>query len=307
MDLADPTSDTAKEFKSLVTDIMSAQVEPNMSDFFPVLRHLDVQGIRRRMMGFTLRMSKTMDGFIDGRVAARKESDYRHVNDVLDVLLDRYEENTLEIDLADTKDLFLELFAAGTNTTSITVEWVMAELIRNPTTLSKVREEIDRIIGRDRPIEESDITNLPYLQAVVKETFRMHPPTPLLIPPRAREDTEIMGFTVSGGAQVLVNVYANDRDPKNWEEPALFRPERFLGSEIDVKGRNFELIPFGVGRRIFPGYPLAQRMVPLMVASMVKVFDWKIQGEEEAMNMDDVFGLVLRKATPLLAIPTPIK
>lgn len=181
----------------------------------------------------------------------------------------------------------------------------MAELIQNPTAFSKVREETDRVIGRGSPVRESDIACLPYLQAVVKETFRMHPSTPLLLPRRVREDTEIMGFTVPRGAQVLVNVFAIGRDPESWEDPEVFRPERFLGSEIDVKGRNFELIPFGAGRRICPGYPLALRVLPLMVASLVREFDWKPEGGD--VNMEDVLGLSLRKATPLRAIPIPIQ
>ncbi|KAK4804458.1 hypothetical protein SAY86_004275 [Trapa natans] len=306
VDLADANSDTAREFKSLIGDLLIAAAEPNLSDFFPVLRHLDIQGIRGRMRAYNKRFLEIMGQFIHARVAARKETDYRPFNDVLDVLLGLYEGNRLEINLADVQHLLFDLFGAGADTTSISVEWAMAELIHNPITLSKVREETDRIIGRGRPVQESDIPNLPYLQAVVKETFRMHPPTPLMIPRKAKEDTEIMGFTIPGGAQVLVNAYAIGRDPHSWEEPEVFRPERFLGSEIDVKGNHFELIPFGAGRRICPGYPLAQRTVPLMVASMVQGFDWKIEGKVEDMNLDDEFGLVVRLAKPLRAIPIPV-
>ncbi|PKI49521.1 hypothetical protein CRG98_030138 [Punica granatum] len=137
----------------------------------------------------------------------------------------------------------------------------------------------------------------------------MHPSTPFLIPRRAREDTEVMGFTVPRGAQVLVNAFAIGRDPESWEDPDSFRPERFLGSEIDVKGRDFELIPFGAGRRICPGYPLALRMLPLMVASLVQGFDWKPEGgvSPKDMDMEDVLGLALRKARPLRAIPIPVQ
>ncbi|KAK4803901.1 hypothetical protein SAY86_003718 [Trapa natans] len=309
VDLADASSDTAREFKSLVSDMLIAAAEPNLSDFFPVLRHLDIQGIRRRMTIYNKKLLKIIDQFINTRLAARKETDYRPVNDVLDVLMGLYEDNSFEeIDLTDVQHFLLDLFAAGADTTANTVEWVMAELIHNPTCLSKVRKETERIIGGGRAVQESDIPNLPYLQAVVKETFRMHPPTPLLVPRMAREDTEIMGFTIPRGAQVLINAYAIGRDSQSWKDPEVFMPERFLGSDvnIDVKGSNFELIPFGAGRRICPGYPLAQRMVPLMVASMVQGFDWKTEGKGEDMSLDDVFGLVVRLATPLCAIPIPV-
>ncbi|OWM88423.1 hypothetical protein CDL15_Pgr003835 [Punica granatum] len=309
MDLADPSSETAREFKGLVSDLMAAVGEPNMSDFFPFLRRMDIQGIRRRLTGYTAGMSKMLDRFIDGRVMARKESNYRPVNDVLDVLLDICEENNDELDRTNMQHLLMDLFAAGTDTTSITLEWAMAELIHNPAILSRVREETDRVIGRGNLVQESDTASLPYLQAVVKETFRMHPSTPFLIPRRAREDTEVMGFTVPRGAQVLVNAFAIGRDPESWEDPDSFRPERFLGSEIDVKGRDFELIPFGAGRRICPGYPLALRMLPLMVASLVQGFDWKPEGgvSPKDMDMEDVLGLALRKARPLRAIPIPVQ
>ncbi|PKI49520.1 hypothetical protein CRG98_030137, partial [Punica granatum] len=137
MDLADPSSETAREFKGLVSDLMAAVGEPNMSDFFPFLRRMDIQGIRRRLTGYTAGMSKMLDRFIDGRVMARKESNYRPVNDVLDVLLDICEENNDELDRTNMQHLLMDLFAAGTDTTSITLEWAMAELIHNPAILSR--------------------------------------------------------------------------------------------------------------------------------------------------------------------------
>ncbi|TJX12503.1 cytochrome P450, partial [Tissierella creatinini] len=139
------------------------------------------------------------------------------------------------------------LFTAGTDTTSSTLEWAMTELLRNPDILSKVRLELEQTIGKGNPIEESDITRLPYLQAVVKETLRLHPAVPLLLPRKALADVEIAGFIVPKGAQVFVNAWAIGRDELTWENPLSFMPERFLGSNLDFKGRNFELIPFGSG------------------------------------------------------------
>ena len=181
----------------------------------------------------------------------------------------------------------------------------MAELIHNPEVLSKAKEELNQIIGKGNPVEESDIARLPYLQAIVKETFRLHPPVPLLLPRKAEADVEIQGFTVPKGAQVLVNAWAIGRDSSIWENPNSFKPERFIGSEIDVKGRNFELIPFGAGRRICPGLPLAIRMLHLMLGSLIHTFDWKLEDgfKPEDMSMEDKFGLTLQMAQPLRAIP----
>lgn len=184
------------------------------------------------------------------------------------------------------------------------MEWAMAELLHNPEILSKAKAELNQVIGKGNPVEESDISRLPYLQAVVKETFRLHPVVPFLLPRKAEEDVEIKGYIIPKGAQVLVNAWAIGRDPSLWENANAFMPERFLGSDIDVKGRNFELIPFGGGRRICPGMPLAIRMLHLMLGSLIHNFDWKLEGEDK--NLDDKFGLTLQTAQPLKAIPVPV-
>ena len=181
----------------------------------------------------------------------------------------------------------------------------MAELLRNPQVLLKAKKELEQTIGKGNPVEESNINHLPYLQAIIKETFRMHPPIPLLLPRRAGADAEICGFTVPEGAQVLVNAWAIGRDPSIWEIPSAFMPERFLGSEIDVKGRDFGLIPFGAGRRICPGLPLANRMLHLMLGSLIHSFDWKLEGgiSPKDVNMEEKVGISLQMAEPLRAIP----
>ena len=198
-----------------------------------------------------------------------------------------------------------DLFVAGTDTTSSTLEWAMAELLHNPEKLLKARVELLQTIGKDKQVKESDITRLPFVQAVVKETFRLHPVVPFLIPHRVEEDTDIDGLTVPKNAQVLVNAWAIGRDPNIWENPNSFVPERFLELDMDVKGQNFELIPFGAGRRICPGLPLATRMVHLMLASLIHSCDWKLEDgmTPENMNMEDRFGITLQKAQPLKAIP----
>ena len=143
----------------------------------------------------------------------------------------------------------------------------MAELMRNPEKIQKARGELKQFIGEKGVVQESDISRLPYLQAIVKETFRLHPAAPLLAPHRANEDVEINGYRVPKETKILVNVWASGRDEATWTQPEVFVPERFLGSEIDATGRHFELIPFGAGRRICPGLALGYRMVHLMLAS----------------------------------------
>lgn len=184
----------------------------------------------------------------------------------------------------------------------------MAELLQNPEALSKAQLELNEVIGKGNPVEESDIARLPYLQAIIKEKFRMHPAAPLLFPRKAESDVEIEGLTVPKGAQVLVNAWAIGRDPSIWDDSNSLKPERFLGSEIDVRERNFELLPFGAGRRICPGLPLAMRMLHLMLGSIINSFVWKLEDGVtlQNMNMDDKFGLALEMAKPFRAIPIPV-
>ena len=181
----------------------------------------------------------------------------------------------------------------------------MAELLRNPEKMVKAQEELEKVLGKDGLVQESDISKFPYLQAIVKETFRLHPPAPFLVPHKAETDVEMCGFTVPKNAQILINVWTMGRDSSIWPNPNLFMPERFLEQDFDFKGRDFELIPFGAGRRICPGLPLANRMVHLMLASLVHCFFWKLPNEmkPEDIDMEEIFGLSLCKAETLRAVP----
>lgn len=184
----------------------------------------------------------------------------------------------------------------------------MTELLRSPDKMSRVRDEIKDVIRQKGQVEESDIPSLPYLQAVVKETFRLHPPAPLLLPRKVESDIEINGYLIPKNAEILTNVWASGRDSDIWINADLFLPERFLTGKFDhtdFKGKDFELIPFGAGRRICPGLPLANRMVHLMLAILVGNFGWKLeQGmKPEELDMDEKFGITVQKAISLKAVP----
>ncbi|KAK9934359.1 hypothetical protein M0R45_021506 [Rubus argutus] len=304
-DLADPSSETARKIKDNVCGIMEDVGKPNMADFFPLLRTLDPQGIRRRLTKYFLETVVYFSRMIDQRLESRRGHEYITTNDMLDTLIDISEERNEDLDKTQVEHLIVDLFVAGTDTTSATIEWAMAEL---PETMSKAKAELGEMLGKGKVVEESDMARLLYLQAIIKETFRLHPPAPLLLPRKAESDVEIGGYIVPKGAQVLVNTWAIGRDPITWENPDCFKPERFLGleNEIDVKGRNFELIPFGGGRRICPGLPLAMRMLHLMLGSLINCFDWKLEDGivPETMNMEEKFGITLKMAQPLRAVPS---
>ncbi|KAH9697056.1 cytochrome P450 76C4 [Citrus sinensis] len=304
IDLVHPNE---RKFKDTVWGMMEEAGKPNLSDHFPLLKKLDLQGIRRRNTLYAGKMFEVLDRLIDQRLKKRQEhgcSISTESKDMLDTVLNIIQDKSEMIDTKHIKHLFADLLIAGNDTASITMEWAMAELLHNPEALSKVKLELEQTVGKGNPIEESDITRLPYLQAVIKETFRLHPTVPLLVPRKVSEDLEIEGFVVPKGAQVFVNVWAIGRDESIWDNPHSFMPERFLGSDVEFKGQHFELIPFGAGRRICPGLPLAIRMLYLMLGSLINSFDWKLENED--MDMEEKFGLTIKKAQPLRTIPIAI-
>lgn len=197
------------------------------------------------------------------------------------------------------------MFFAGSETTSISIEWGFAELLRSPHTFKKLREELDRVVGLKRQVEERDMENLPYLQAVVKETLRLHPVLPLFLPRNTMEDTNYLGYTIPKGTQVFVNAWAIGRDPESWEDPLTFKPERFLDSNVEYKGQHFNLVPFGSGRRICVGFPLAHRVVHLAIGTLVHSFDWEFGPgvKPEDIDREERLGLTLAKKNSIYVIP----
>ncbi|XP_058107399.1 cytochrome P450 76T24-like [Magnolia sinica] len=304
VDLVDPNSKSAQDFKNLVWEFMKDGARPNIVDYFPFLRRMDPQGIRHRVTANLKKLYVIFDQLIDERMLSMSSNSPRR-NDFLDVLLNQKDENGFELGRHDIKPILTDIFIAGTETSSTAVEWAMAELLHNPNAMAKARFELKETIGLGQQVEESDIIRLPYLQAVVKETLRLHPPAPLF-PRRTIADVEIHGFSIPKNTWAAMNVWAIGRDPDVWADPSSFFPERFLGSDIDFKGQDFELIPFGSGRRICPGLPLAFRMVHLILASFLHSFNWKLPNGmmPQDMDMNSKFGITLQLATPLLAIPT---
>ncbi|CAN6288550.1 unnamed protein product [Urochloa humidicola] len=300
----------SNEFREVVLQIMEAAGCTNFSDFFPAFAGADLQGCRRRAAKVFARLHRVFDSEIYQRQHGREASEPRR-NDFLDLLLDAGEgdnDATAMLNHDTLRTMLTDIFSAGSDTSSSTVEWAMTELLRNPESLTKVCNELAVVIGPGRNVEESEIGRLPYLQAVVKETLRLHPPAPFLVPRQAEMTTKILGYTIPKGSQVLINVWAMGRDANIWSEPEKFMPERFLDRVVDFKGGDFELIPFGAGCRICPGMPLAIRMVHLVLASLLNQFIWRlpIEVETNGVDMAEKLGVTLVKAVPLCAFAAPV-
>ena len=199
------------------------------------------------------------------------------------------------------------MFAAGTDTTFIVLDWAMTELILNPNVLEKVQAEVRSVLGERRVVLESDLPKLNYMKAVIKETFRLHPPAPVLVPRESIEHVTIDGYDIPAKTRIFVNAWAIGRDPETWEDPETFKPERFLDSPIDFRGQDFELIPFGAGRRICPAITFGMASVELALAQILHSFDWELPPGVRAKDLDmtEVFGITMHRKYGLEVIAKP--
>ncbi|GMN32330.1 hypothetical protein TIFTF001_003621 [Ficus carica] len=281
----------------VLRSVMEVVAAPNLSDLYPLLGQLDLQGLRKKSMEIYKKFCTMFEATIKER-RERNRGDTQSQKDFLDALICNGSSDE-QINM-----LLFELISAGTDTSSSTIEWAMTELIKNPKCMKIVQEELTREIIQDM-VTESHLSKLPYLQACVKETLRLHPPAPFLLPRRAIESCQVMNYTIPKDSQVLVNVWAIGRDPKSWKDPLVFKPERFLDSSFDFKGNDFEFLPFGGGRRICAGMPMAAKHVPLVVASFIRFFDWSLPYGKDPndLNMSAEYGITLMKEEPLILIP----
>ena len=172
--------------------------------------------------------------------------------------------------------------------------------------MKQAQEELDIKVGRDRWVEQSDIQNLVYLKAIVKEALRLYAAGPLLVPHEAMEDCSIGGYHIPKGTRLLVNAWKTHRDPAVWSNPEEFQPERFLinHATVDVFGHNFELIPFGSGRRSCPGANMGLQMLHLTIARLLQGFDMTTPSNS-SVDMTEGISLSMPKATPLEVMLTP--
>lgn len=203
-----------------------------------------------------------------------------------------------------------DMFDAGTGTSSLVLELAMVELMRNPHVMTKLQDEVRKKTAKGQLIvNEENLASMAYLRAVVKETIRLHPPAPLLLPHQSMEDCDVDGYTIPSGTRVIVNAYAINRDPESWEKADEFMPERFMdggsAAAIDFKGNSFEFIPFGAGRRMCPGLNFGLATVEIMLANLMHCFDWELPlgMEKEDIDMTEVFGLTVHRKEKLILVP----
>ncbi|KAG6538395.1 trimethyltridecatetraene synthase-like [Zingiber officinale] len=310
----DPTVESAivspEEFKEMLDELFLLNGVMNIGDSIPWLNFLDLQGYIGRMKKLSRKFDRFLEHVLDEHNERRRREGTEFVaKDMIDVLLQLADDPNLEVKLErdGIKGFTQDIIGGGTDTSAVTLEWAFSELLRRPEVFEKASEELDRVVGRGRWVEERDIPSLPYIQAIVKETMRLHPVAPLLIPRLSREQTTVDGYDIPAGTRVLVSVWAIGRDPTVWDHPEDFRPERFEGRTLDVKGHDYELLPFGAGRRMCPGYNLGLKVIQLSLANLLHGFRWNLPAgkKPEELSMEEIFGLSTPKKEPLLVVVEP--
>ncbi|PON99141.1 Cytochrome P450, E-class, group I [Trema orientale] len=282
-----------------------------VADAIPWLRWLDLGGYERAMKETAKELDYVLEGWLEEHKRKRDSggSLLKGDRDFMDVMLSLFDdgEEVSSYD-ADTivKSTCLSLILGGTDTTATTLTWALALLLNNREALKKAQIELDEHVGRERQVKESDIKNLIYLQAVLKETLRLYPPGPLAMHHESSEDCNVDGYHIPQGTRLIVNLTKIHRDPHVWSDPCEFKPERFVGAHknVDVRGQNFELIPFGSGRRICPGISFSMQVMQLTLATLLHSFEITTPFDEP-VDMRETTALTNVKASPLDVLLTP--
>ncbi|KAJ8752025.1 hypothetical protein K2173_001051 [Erythroxylum novogranatense] len=295
-------------FRKMLDDFHELLGGFSLGDYFPSLEFVhNFTGMKSKLDSTFKRFDQFFDEVISEHLSpGRKTAEYK---DLVDVLLDiqRSESAETPLTMENVKANMLVMFAAGTDTTFITLDWAMTELMMNTKMMEKAKAEVRNIVGEKRFVQESDLHHMHYMKAIIKEVLRLHPPVPVSVPRESLEDVTMEGYKIPAKTRIYVNVYAIARDPTVWENPDKFDPERFMGSSIDYKGQDFELLPFGAGRRICPGLMFAAAAVELAFAQLLHSFDWELPPGVKPQDIDntEAFGITTHRMVPLRVISRP--
>ncbi|KAL5778156.1 hypothetical protein ACOSP7_011082 [Xanthoceras sorbifolium] len=275
------------------------------SDFLPFMGWVDkltglISRLEKNFKEFDAFYQKLIDEHLDPK---RPKSSHE---DIIDVLLEIKKQGGFKIDLTwdHIKGILMNVFVAGTDSGAASVIWAMTYLMKYPRVMIKVQEEVRNLIGGKGFVDEDEVQKLPYLKAVIKETMRLQPIVPLLVPRETTEKCILNGYEIPSKTLVFVNAWAIGRDPEIWDNSEKFYPERFIGSSIDMKGQHFELIPFGAGRRICPGLHMGIATVELALANLLYKFDWEMPlgFKKEDLDFDVIPGITMHKKNVLLLL-----
>nr|XP_043621846.1 cytochrome P450 78A9-like [Erigeron canadensis] len=294
----DSYDDESVELRKLVDEGYDLLGVFNWTDHLPWLNDFDLQGVRSRCYKLVPKVNQ----FVKRIIAEHQAKPVQSNGDFTDVLLSL--QGSDKLSETDMIAVLWEMIFRGTDTVAVLIEWILARMVLHVDVQSKLQDELDRVVGRSRAVTEADLTNLVYLQAVVKEVLRLHPPGPLLSWARlAITDTIIDGHHIPRGTTAMVNMWAITRDPQIWNDPLEFRPERFVNeaeglTDMSVMGSDLRLAPFGSGRRSCPGKSLGLTTVIFWVASVLHEFKLE-RCDGYDVDLTEVLKLSSEMANPL--------
>ncbi|XP_073119886.1 cytochrome P450 81Q32-like [Henckelia pumila] len=281
-------------FLETINQVFEIAQASDPQDFLPFLQWIDYGGFKKKIVAFSKKLDGLLQNLVDQHRVEKRNTIIGHLLSLQESQPELYTDETI-------KGIILTLIFAGTDTSSVTLEWAMSLLVNHPQVLEKARKELDSRVGLDRLINEEDLSNLPYLRSIISETFRLFPALPLLIPHQSSQDCVVGGFDIPRGTMLFVNAWAVHRDPKVWDEPTVFNPDRFEGKD---QVETHKLLPFGMGRRACPGLVLGQRTVGLALGSLIQCFEWERTTAEE-VDLDEGLGLTMPKSKPLEVMCKP--
>ncbi|KAH1091565.1 hypothetical protein J1N35_018822 [Gossypium stocksii] len=290
--------------KELIDELTHIAGAFNLADVVPFLGAFDLQGLKARTKKLGEKLDKALETIIDDH-EQHKRDDF--VGTLLKELNQPMNNDGDIMDRNSIKAITIDMMVGALDTSAATLEWALSELLRHPRVMLKLQQELESIVGNKRMIEENDLPKLEYLDMVVKEIFRLHPVAPLLVPRESVEDIIIDGCYIPKQSRVLVNIWAMGRDLNTWSNNAEeFFPERFIDSNIDLHGHDFELIPFGAGRRLCPGKKLGLITVKLILAQLLHCFNWELPSGmlPNELDMTENFGVSLPRKINLCVKPT---
>ncbi|XP_021603753.2 cytochrome P450 81Q32 [Manihot esculenta] len=290
----------AEQFREMIAEVFAYAGASYLGDFLPFLKWIDYQGFVKRMMRLAKRTDRFLQNLIDEHRRDDKTRPERRKDTMIGHLISMQESQPEYYTDEVIKGLVLDIVFGGTESSAVTLEWAMSNLLNHPQVLEKGKDELDSHIGEESLMDESDISKLPYLQNIITETMRLHPAGPLLIPHLSSQECSVGGYHVEADTMLLVNVWAIHRDPEFWEDASEFKPERFE-SNAGQGSEAYKYLPFGLGRRSCPGMGLANRVVGFALGSMIQCFEWKRVSDQE-IEMSEGRGLTMPKAEPLEAL-----
>ncbi|CAK7336182.1 unnamed protein product [Dovyalis caffra] len=263
----------------------------NLEDYFP-LRFLDFYGVKRRCYKLAAKVNSVVGQIVRER---KRAGGFRSGSDFLSALLSLPEEEQLTD--SDMVPLLWEMIFRGTETVATLLEWIMARMVLHPEIQAKAQQELDNCIGNHRQVQDSDIPNLSYIQAIVKEVLRLHPPGPLLSWARlAVHDVHVDKMYIPAGTTAMVNMWAITHDPSIWKDPLTFNPDRFMEEDVLIMGSDLRLAPFGSGRRVCPGKALGLATVHLWLARLLHEYKWL---PAKPVDLSECLRLSLEMKRPL--------